>query len=323
VDPFADLGLTLRRPTFDDLASVVALYNLNDRLEFGVEETDEAETRDFWNEQDLANDHWLLADTSGAPVGTIEVMQRRGVHIEVWVLVHPDWRRRGIGSRLAAIGERRAVELVARAPTGTRVTLETWVNAQRDAGRAFAAGRGFTVARTFWRMRIDMSDDPPPPPSWPEGISVRTFVPGRDERATWRAAEDAFEDHWGHVPQDFDEWAKRMRGELFDPSLWFLAVDDASGEVAGTSLCSRYLDMGWVSTLAVRRAWRGRGLGEALLRHSFQVFHRDDRRSVALGVDADSLTGATRLYERAGMQPDRVHELWTKVAREGRVLEGS
>jgi mycothiol synthase len=70
----------------------------------------------------------------------------------------------------------------------------------------------------------------------------------------------------------------------------------------------------------VRRPWRGRGLGEALLRHSFVEFHRRGRRAVALGVDADSLTGATRLYERAGMHVDQVHELYTKVVREGEAI---
>ena len=53
--------------------------------------------------------------------------------------------------------------------------------------------------------------------------------------------------------------------------------------------------------LGVRRAWR-RGLGEALLRHSFAAFRRQGFTRGTLGVDASSVTGATRLYERAGMR---------------------
>ena len=321
MDPIAAHGLTLRRPTLADVDDVVALYNLHDRLEFGVDDTDATELLDAWRQQDMARDLWLLADPAGALIGSIEVHHRRGVHVELWVLVHPDWRRRGIGSRLAEIGEARAAELLERAPEGTRVTLEGWVNARSDGARAFAAGRGYVATRTFWRMRIDLGEEPPAEPAWPEGLRVRTFDPSRDALATWKAAEEAFADHWGHVPVSFAEWSRRTEGDLFDPELWFLAVDEASDEIAGTSLCSRYLDLGWVGTLAVRRQWRGRGLGEALLRHSFAAFHRDGRRTVALGVDADSLTGATRLYERAGMRVDRAHELWTKVLREGRVLE--
>jgi mycothiol synthase len=52
----------------------------------------------------------------------------------------------------------------------------------------------------------------------------------------------------------------------------------------------------------VRRAWRRRGLGEALLRHSFAAFRRKGFTRGTLGVDASSVTGATRLYERAGMR---------------------
>jgi mycothiol synthase len=290
-------------------------------LDWGEVDTDVDETRDFWREQDLANDHWLLTDASGAVVAAAEVSRSKGVHIETWVTVHPEWRRRGIGTRLADLAEARAVELVDRAPEGTRVTAQAWVNARRDDVRELVRARGYRRARTFWRMIIDMGEAAPVGPVWPDGISVRAYDPAADAPATFAASEEAFSDHWGHVPNTFEEWSKRTRGDTFDPSLWFLAID--GDEIAGTSLCATYLDMGWIGTLGVRRAWRGRGLGEALLRHSFGEFHRRGRRRVALGVDSDSLTGATRLYERAGMHVDRAHELWTKVLREGRALEHS
>ncbi|MGH2446831.1 MAG: GNAT family N-acetyltransferase [Candidatus Limnocylindria bacterium] len=321
MDPLAGLGLALRAPTLDDLEAVVELYVASDLVEFGEPDTDLDETRDFWRQQDLANDHWILTDGGGSVVAAAEVSRDRGVHLEVWVTVHPDWRRRGIGSRLADLGEARAAELVERAPEGTRVTARAWVNAREEGVRAFVAARGYGAARRFWRMKIEMGEKPPGAPAFPTGITVRTFRPGQDERATWQASEEAFADHWGHVPAPFEEWVKRTQGETFDPRLWFLAMDGDA--IAGTSLCARYLEMGWVGTLGVRRAWRGRGLGEALLRHSFVEFHRQGRRSVALGVDAESLTGATRLYERAGMHVDRVHELWTRILRDGRVLEGT
>ncbi len=62
--------------------------------------------------------------------------------------------------------------------------------------------------------------------------------------------------------------------------------------------------MGWVNLLGVRRPWRRRGVALALLQHSFREFYARDRRKVGLGVDAQSLTGATRLYEKAGMRSD-------------------
>ena len=106
----------------------------------------------------------------------------------------------------------------------------------------------------------------------------------------------------------------------FDPSLWFLAVD--GDEIAGISLCwpksNDDPQMGWVGTLGVRRPWRKQGLGLALLQHSFAEFHRRGQARVGLGVDASSLTGATRLYERAGMQPIRQFDMYQKVLRPGK-----
>ncbi len=51
----------------------------------------------------------------------------------------------------------------------------------------------------------------------------------------------------------------------------------------------------------MRPGWRRRGIAEALLQTSFAEFFRRGERRIALGVDAQSSTGATRLYESVGM----------------------
>ena len=130
---------------------------------------------------------------------------------------------------------------------------------------------------------------------------MRTFIPGKDERAVFDTIEEAFQDHWGHTPRNFDEWLARLQRPNFDPTLWFLARD--GGQLTGVSTCWQRPTSGWVGTLAVRRPWRRHGLGLALLYQSFGEFFRRGVTSVGLGVDAQSLTGATRLYERAGMHP--------------------
>lgn len=75
--------------------------------------------------------------------------------------------------------------------------------------------------------------------------------------------------------------------------------------------------MGWVDQLGVRRPWRRSGLGLALLHHTFGEFYRRGFTRVALGVDASSLTGATRLYERAGMYVARKYLTLEKELRPG------
>ena len=92
----------------------------------------------------------------------------------------------------------------------------------------------------------------------------------------------------------------RLEASDFDPTLWFVVKD--AGEIAGFSLCwANRFGGPHVGLIGVRGPWRRRGLGLALLHHSFGEFHRRGERRVGLGVDAENATGATLLYERAGM----------------------
>ncbi len=77
----------------------------------------------------------------------------------------------------------------------------------------------------------------------------------------------------------------------------------------------------WVNILAVRRPWRRQGLGMALLRQAFGEFYRRGIRQVALGVDAENITGATRLYARAGMRVTRQYARYEKMLRPDRKPE--
>lgn len=168
----------------------------------------------------------------------------------------------------------------------------------------------------------------PPVPEWPEGIVVRLYN-GTDAEfaAIVRADQEAFADHWGYVEQPFEEtlslWRHFFQDDPdWDPALWFVAMD--GDEIAGISLCqsktNEDADMGWVSTLGVRRSWRRRGVALALLQHSFQELYRRGSKRAALGVDANSLTGALRLYEKAGMSVARQFDRYEKVLRPGRDL---
>lgn len=183
-----------------------------------------------------------------------------------------------------------------------------------ESVRKLLEQKGYRVVRSNWRMEIEMHQ-PPLGPLWPYGISMRTFVPGQDERATFEAMDEVFQDHWGHIPGNYEEWCHWMlKREDFDPTLWFLACD--GNEIAAGSLCMNE-SIGWVDDLAVRRPWRRAGLGMALLLHSFGEFYRRGIRKVGLHVDSQNLTGATRLYDRAGMHIARRHNWYEKELRPG------
>src|SRR5262249_11553693 len=167
-------------------------------------------------------------------------------------------------------------QLFDKAPANARVSLIAGVNSKNEAGHELLRNEGFQLVRYFSTMEIVLTETLPAP-QWPEGITVRTYIPGQDDRAVFEADDEAFSDHWGYVPMPFEEWMHDMNtGKGIDPSLWFLAMD--GDQIAGFSLCPPDYpsepDMGWVSSLGVRRPWRKRGVGLAILLHTFGEFYR-------------------------------------------------
>ncbi|HZO75135.1 MAG TPA: GNAT family N-acetyltransferase [Ktedonobacteraceae bacterium] len=313
-------GLTMRHPTMADLEAVTDVIRSCEVALDGTAETTLDDIRTGWQMPgfDLTKDAWLVFSDEGKVVGLAGVEHREHARLYTGGEVHPDYRNRGIGTYLLHLGEERARQHIPLAPSGARVTLNCGANSKDEAKIRLLEEHGFTRVRYFWRMAIEM-DAAPPTPQWAEGITLRTFTPEMT-RAVYEADEEAFKDHWGHVRSPFDEWEHwTVKRKDFDPTLWFLAMD--GDEIAGISLCQDEKESGgWVHVLGVRRPWRRKGVGLALLYHSFGEFYKRDIRNVYLGVDAQSLTGATRLYERAGMHVIRQYNSYEKELRAGKEL---
>ncbi len=304
-------GMNIRPPVLDDAGAVADLRNAVHRNEIGSAFTDADEIRKHWTTPgvDLAETELLVFDDAGMLTGQMTVYTRDPfTRIELDGYVHPDRTARGIGALLMSFGETRAAEIARQAPADEAVALlhAAWNTA--GPSHDFLLARGYAPVRRFDDMEILM-DDPPPEAVWPDGIEVRNFVPGSDDRATFDTTEEAFRDHYGWTPGSFAEWRHEEvdANRLFDPDLWFLAVEGDT--IVGSSLCrlGRPEDprIGWVGDLSVRRPWRRRGVALALLHHTFGAFFRRGVHRVGLGVDSENLTGATRLYARAGMHPYR------------------
>jgi ribosomal protein S18 acetylase RimI-like enzyme len=183
---------------------------------------------------------------------------------------------------------------------GTRILTGAW--SSNEAVLAELRQRGFRPVRHSHRMQIDLTGDPPAP-EWPESVDVRAFRPG-DERVFYDLEQETFRDTWEPLEETFEEWRHWMLDSpAFAPELWFLAV--SGDEPIGIAICHprpASEDLGWVRVLGVRRSWRRRGVGRALLLHAFSELRRRGFRRAGLGVDAESITGANLLYERAGMR---------------------
>lgn len=308
-------GYTTRSPVPDDLAAVVALLNAVTIAESGEPDYSEADLRDEWAGLDLATEALIVLGPDDETVAYVTLVERGGhTRLNADGYVHPKHEGRGLGAHLVGWTEDRARRHVPLAPPGTRVVLDNAFNARNDAARRLLGGRGYDPVRYFWRMEIEL-DGPPPAPVWPAGISVRSVATPDDEVAIYQTLEDAFRDHWGHTPTTFEEWSRRMKGERFEPGLWFLVSEGE--EVAGALVGGYAREMGWVRYIGVRAGWRRRGLGLALLRHAFGEFYGRGRRTVGLGVDAENETGAIRLYEGAGMRVAHQYVVYLKELRPG------
>jgi mycothiol synthase len=239
--------------------------------------------------------------------------------------VHPEHTGRGIGTYLLDWAEWRSRQGIAKAPEEARCVMRLSTLSLNRAAQKLYERAGMQLVRHFLRMVIEMNGSPALP-DWPPGITVRTMRVGQEERAVYQAVQDAFQDHWGYIESPLEEgfqiWKRfTIDRQTFDPNLWFLALEGE--QIAGFSLCRPQAnddpEMGWVATLGVCRSWRQRGVGLALLRHSFAEFSQRGQARVGLGVDAQNLTGATRLYLKAGMHPDVQHQfsVYEKELRPG------
>jgi GNAT superfamily N-acetyltransferase len=293
-------GYTIRAPAYDDIERVLALQIASDIEEFGESQgTTLAELRDFWRWIDLDHDAWLVEAADGTLAGYADCHGRHHVRQIAGVFVHPDHFGRGIGTTLVRLTEARAREHVPLAPRGARVVLINGINANNADARALLECEGYVPDRYFLRMEATL-DPPPPEPAWPAGITVRAMAADEDGRLFHQVHQEAMADHYGNIPAPFEMWSERHMGETLDRDLWFIAMD--GDQPAGVAMCQLADGTGWVGQLAVRRPWRRRGLGLALLRHAAGAFRRRGLTRYALAVDSESPTGATRLYERAGMR---------------------
>ena len=167
---------------------------------------------------------------------------------------------------------------------------------------------GFALARRSYEMGMDL-DPAFPRPEPPPGVTVRAWNRERDTDAVVTIITEAFTDHHGDAggPENV---AHFLESEDIRHDLTFLAVDD-DGPM-GVVVSMDRAGAGYVSSLGVLRRARGRGVGRALLLTSLAGFAATGATRAGLDVDAENLSGATRLYESVGLRPEIVYALWLR-----------
>jgi mycothiol synthase len=280
--------MTARRPTEADAPAVVELIRAVETAMTGVPEESDHELREHWSRIELDESAWLI-ELDGRLAGYAALYTDAQPRCDGYV--HPGYRGRGIGGQLVEL-----VETEAHARTIRK--LEVPVYGADNRAQELLRSRGYDEVRHYYRMAIEL-DAPPPPVQFAPEFSVAPVDPTEITRFH-EALDEAFAEEWGHETELGIDWASIRERRHPDHSLWF-AVKDGD-QIAATAITSQDRGgVGWIAAIGVREPWRRRGLGQELLLHCFGELYARGQHKVALGVDAENPTGATRLYERAGM----------------------
>ncbi len=241
---------------------------------------------------------------------------RSGSTAHVFGGVDPQWQHRGLGTAMLAWQEGRVLARFA-ADGQPAVLVRCYTQEGNPAPTALLAGTGYSVARYFSEMLRPLAGAPVVPA--PAGIRIVSFAPELAEGVRL-AHNDAFADHWGSEPRSVQQWGFLLRNEQFRPAWSAVALDDATGEVAGYQLSlydserfgNEGREEGYTELLGVRRAWRGRGIAPALLADAMARYQDAGMDHACLDVDTENPTGALGLYERMGYRPLRRTLAWDK-----------
>jgi mycothiol synthase len=213
------------------------------------------------------------------------------------MVIDPAFRRHGLG---LALGE----ALLAEAGDGMRL----WAHGELPAAARLAAAAGFHRVRALWQMRRSLQSRIGRP-QLADGVSVRTFVPGRDEDAWIALNHRAFARHPEQGAWTREDLDLREREPWFDPDGFFLAERD--GRLVGfhwTKIHGGHADgptehghepIGEVYVVGVDPGERGSGLGRALTLVGLRYLRSRGLAQVMLYVD-ETNSAAIGLYESLG-----------------------
>ena len=218
--------------------------------------------------------------------------------------VHPSYRGRGLGGELLDWAEKTAVPLHNDRFPGRPLSLSSGCLSSNAGAVALHEQRGYQPARWFHSMVRDLSDAIPQAVA-PAGVQVTGYTPDMAEHARL-VRNEAFRDHWNSTDTSAETWAHFLASDAFRPGFSFLAY--AGSEPLGM-LISREHDAYhartgrrelYIALVGTRAAGRKRGIATALLLTAMSAARADGYDEASLGVDADSLTDAVRLYEHVG-----------------------
>lgn len=297
-------------PSLEEAQQVMELVALCDIEAIGEPDISLSDVLDLWQAVTIETDVFVARSATHSLIGYAFV-EKTGAHrLDSCVFVHPDHKGQGIGSALLSQVEQRALQIIEGLPAPQH--LMNQLPFTNLTARELVEGHGYTFSRLYERMKIELTN-PPPPVELPAGFDMKGFRLGVDEHTLFETYEETFKDSWGYSAKDEASWLAQKTGDGVDPSLWFLVWD---GQQAAGFLMGRLEEDGlFIDLLGVKRPYRKHGIGKALLQHAFHEAYLRNERTVILYVDSDSLTNANQLYRSVGMTPHSQTAVYGKLLK--------
>lgn len=272
-------------------------------------------TEEFYDAEDLAEelsehgftaerDSWALWEGDQlVGYGQLRVRESHDGEVKIYLAggIHPDYRRRGLGQQLMDQMEARGVEVAQERHRGAPAVWAVSGGVEGASVRPMLERRGYAIVRYWNEMKRWVTDEPV---TVPEVDAVLISPTDEHQEATRLAHNEAFRDHWGAGPRSVAEWSDTWTARSNRMPLSTLALG-ADGSVLAYVLVGQWVpEEAYINLVGTVPTARGRGLAHAALLRTVSLAHGYDY--VALDVDSASLTGATRLYEKAGFAQAKV-----------------
>ena len=306
--------VSFRAATAADIDAVHAMVAAADRVDHPTWVTPREDIAEIFELSHVhpARDTLLAIAPDGSVVGMgwamLHPVQDEALHAYLQGAVHPDRRRRGIGTALIGWLYARACEMIAETGSTADAAIFQYVDEGNADAAALGERLGLRTERWFTSMQRDLSQPiDRVEPAAAGGVEFVAYTADRSEDVR-QARNDAFRDHWGSLPSPPERWSQFVDGPFLRPDLSTLALAD--GRVVAFCIASvneedwealgapnTYIDL-----IGVVRDHRGLRLAPAVIARTLLAARAAGLEQAVLDVDTASKTGANTLYERLGFR---------------------
>ena len=224
----------------------------------------------------------------------------------LWFRVHPNFKGNNLETQILQWGEKRMREVGRE--RNVKVKLLCGAHGDNVERISLLENNGFEIERYFLTMERSLIE-PIPEAQFPEGFTLKHIDNEADATAWAEMFNQTFIDHWNHQDITVESVKNKLQDSKYQPELSLVAV---APDGTFTAFCDCQIHRennqlngrkdGLINPLGTRRGFRNRGLGRGILLSALKLLQAEGMETAMLYVDADNLSGATRLYQSVGFQ---------------------